>query len=161
MTAFCHDLIFSNIFSDKMWIIVGCFCLLGYFLWSTHSLLLCWSKFKSVARTYRRKSENNTLFSSLIDRNRYCKLSTVLQLRRDPCFLNFPSVMFCDIFQKEVVLPQPCSFPVKHLQITNEQERQQSTWRSFSPWNRLSLVSYYWKITISCGCWELNQSHWS
>lgn len=150
MTEFCHNLIFANIFADKILVTVRCF--VGFFFVKYSFLLLCWNKFKAVRRTYRRRNENNVLFSNLIDRNRYCKLSTILQLRRDPCFLNFPSVMLCDIFQREVVLPQPCSFPVKHLQITNEHERQQSTWRSFSPWNRLSLVSYYWKITISCVC---------
>lgn len=97
----------------------------------------------------------------LVDRNRYCKLSVILRLRRDPCFLHFSPVTLCDISQREVFLTQPDSFPVKHLHITNEYKRQQSTQRSFSPWNKLSLVSCYWKITISSVCWEVNQSHWS
>lgn len=81
----------------------------------------------------------------LIDRNRYCKLSTIQQLRRDPCFLHFAPVTLCNISQRQVFLTQPCSFPVK---ITNEHKRQQSTQRSFSPWNRISLVSCYWMIMI-------------
>lgn len=116
-------------------------------LLSTHPLVWWWNKFKLVVRACRR-DQKNTLFSSLRDRKSYCKMSTILQLRCDLCFLNLPSVMLCDMFQREVVLPQLCSFAVKHLQTTNEHEREQSTCRSFSPWNRFSLVSYYWKLTV-------------